>query len=115
MEIDLHEKVTRNSEPKSLAESIAAKGSACPIPLTHDRFFETHYWWHEMARTYHEPEPFRYSIGAFVQAARSVTFMLQKEKRIFEDFSWKNWEMKNWGLWKLGSENFFVDDAQFQG
>ena len=47
-----------------------------------------HYWWHEMARNYHEPEPFRYSLGAFVQAARNVTWVLQKEKRVFEDFSW---------------------------
>ena len=47
-----------------------------------------HYWWHEMARNYHEPEPFRYSLGAFVQATRNVTWVLQKEKRVFEDFSW---------------------------
>jgi len=47
-----------------------------------------HYWWHEMARNYHEPEPFRYSLEAFVQAARNVTWVLQKEKRVFEDFSW---------------------------
>jgi hypothetical protein len=47
---------TRNSDPKSLAESIAAKGSICPIPATHDRLSEIHHWWHEMARWYHEPE-----------------------------------------------------------
>ena len=41
-----------------------------------------------MARWYHEPDPFRYHLGALIQAARSTTFMLQKEKDIFEDFSW---------------------------
>jgi len=89
------EKITKNPEPDSLAESLAGDSGACPIPLTHDRLFETHYWWHEMARNYHEPDPFRYSLGAFVQAARSVTFMLQKEQYVFADFSWyESWVEK---------------------
>jgi hypothetical protein len=41
-----------------------------------------------MAHYYHEPEPFRYRLGAFVHAARSVTLMLQKEKGEFEAFDW---------------------------
>jgi len=78
---------TRKPTPDSLGEHLAGRG-ACPIPLTHDRLSEVHYWWHEMARNYHEPDQFRYSLGAFVQAARSVTFMLQKEQDVFADFSW---------------------------
>jgi hypothetical protein len=77
-----------NIEPQSLSEKLAARGHLCPIPYTHDRMHETHHWWHEMARYYHEPQPFRYALGAFVQAARSVTFMLQKEQEVFKDFSW---------------------------
>lgn len=77
-----------NPDPSSLAEKLAAQGSACPIPLTHDRLHEVHHWWHEMARWYHEPEPFRYRLGAFIQAARTTTFMLQKERSAFDDFSW---------------------------
>jgi len=79
---------TPNPNPNTLAEKVAAAGSACPIPATHDRLFEVHHWWHELARWYHEPEPLRYRIGAFIQAARSVTFMLQSEKGGFEDFTW---------------------------
>jgi hypothetical protein len=78
----------RASPPESLAENLASPGHACKIPSTHDRLWEAHYWWHEMARNYHEPMPFRYSLGAFIQAARNVTFMLQKEKGAFQDFSW---------------------------
>jgi hypothetical protein len=70
--------------PKSLADSLGG----CAIPFTHDRLFEAHHWWHEMARNYHEPDPFRYALGAFIQAARSVTFMLQKERGAFPDFAW---------------------------
>ena len=71
-----------NPDPKSLAESLGAQGSVCPIPFTHDRLREVHHWWHEMARYYHEPEPFRYAFGAFVQAARNVTFVLQKREEL---------------------------------
>lgn len=88
--------VVPNRNPKSLAEKLAAEGTACPIPATHDRLAEVHYWWHEMADSYHEPEPFRYSLGAFAQAARSVTLMLQTEKAIFDNFDFyeKDWVAK---------------------
>jgi hypothetical protein len=102
-----------NPDPKSLAESLGAQGSACPIPFTHDRLREVHHWWHEMARYYHEPEPFRYAFGAFVQAARNVTFVLQKEKGIFPDFAWyAEWvsKAKQDALltWLLDTRNDFV-------
>ncbi len=77
-----------NIEAASLADRLCSNGNKCPIPFTHDRLWETHHWWHEMARFYHEPLPFRYSLGAFIQAARNVTFMLQKEQEAFRDFSW---------------------------
>jgi hypothetical protein len=76
-----------NLKPRTLAEKMAAEGSTCPIPATHDRLAELHYWWHQMAEMYHEPDPFRYRLGAFAQAARSVTFMLQTEKSVFKDFA----------------------------
>lgn len=78
----------RNRRPNSLAEHIAARGSKCPVPASHDRLFEVHYWWHELARWYHEPDPFRYSLGALIQAARNVSFMVQTEKAVFTDFGW---------------------------
>jgi hypothetical protein len=80
--------VPRNPEPEDLADNLAARGSRCPIPATHDRLFEVHHWWHEIARWYQEPDPFRYALGAFVQAARGVTLMLQTEKEVFKDFGW---------------------------
>ena len=48
-----------------------------------------------MAQYYHEPEPFRYRLGAFVVAARSVTYMLQKESSAFNDFGWyEEWVLR---------------------
>lgn len=78
----------RKREAENLAENLAVHGKDCPIPATHDRLMELHHWWHEIARWYHEPEPFRYRLGAFIQAARSLTFMLQAEKAVYPDFGW---------------------------
>ncbi len=78
--------ITPKRNPKTLAEKLAGDGSTCPIPATHDRLQEVHYWWHQMAELHHEPDPFRYRLGAFAQVARSVTLMLQTEKAIFENF-----------------------------
>ncbi len=88
--------VAPNRNPKTLAEKLSAEGSSCPIPATHDRLAEVHHWWHEMAEWYHEPDPFRYRLGAFTQAARSVTFMLQTEKATFDNFDFyeKDWRAK---------------------
>ena len=92
-------------EPESLAQ-VLAPGGSCPIPATHDRLQECHYWWHEMARNYHEPSPFRYSLGAFLQAARSVTLMLQAEKRAFSDLNW----YKEWASGENGQALSWVND-----
>lgn len=51
----------------------------CPVPNTHDKLQEAHWYLHQMQEHYHEPDLFRYSCNAFLQASRSVTFMLQSE------------------------------------
>jgi hypothetical protein len=49
------------------------------MPGTHDKLAEAHYFVHEMVEHYHYPDPFRYSLSAFLQAARNITFILQSE------------------------------------
>jgi hypothetical protein len=66
-----------------------------------------------MAHYYHEPEPFRYRLGAFVVAARSVTYMLQKESSKFDDFGWYDeWVSRakkdKFLLWLNGTRTDFV-------
>lgn len=53
----------------------------CPFMHTHDKFEEAHYFISQMVHTYHEPEPLRWNLNAFVQALRSVTFVMQKESK----------------------------------
>lgn len=68
---------TRDSRP--LAVSLTGLEDECPIPSTHDKIAEAHYFLHEMIRQYHHPHPFRYSLSGFLQAARSSTLMAQVE------------------------------------
>src|SRR5438093_642613 len=85
----------RKAPPKTFAEKFTGRGGSCAIPLTHDKLWEIHHWWHEMARAYHEPDPFRWALGALIQAARGVTFMLQNEQAAFKDFKWyEEWTAK---------------------
>ncbi len=64
----------------------------CPLVFTHDKFREAHYFVGRMLSEYHHPEPFRWNLNAFLQALRSVTFMLQKELANVEEF--KTWYEK---------------------
>lgn len=59
----------------------------CAIPATHDKAQEAHYFLGRMMTEYHEPEPFRWNLNAFLQAARSVTLLLQKELAHDEGFA----------------------------
>jgi len=58
----------------------------CPIPLTHRRLRQAHLLWHQTLDCYHDAERFRANLNATLEAIRSVTWMLQKEKHTFTDF-----------------------------
>lgn len=52
---------------------------SCPIPKTHNRLRQVHDLWHEAAAAYPDADAFVTKLNACIQAARSVTFVLQKE------------------------------------
>jgi hypothetical protein len=52
---------------------------ACPIPDTHDKFEEAHYFLHRAISEFHLPEMFRWNLNAFLQALQSVTSVLRSE------------------------------------
>jgi hypothetical protein len=58
----------------------------CPIPATHDKYEEAHYFIEQMMHEYHEPDHFRYNLNGFLQALRSVTFIIQSELQGIADF-----------------------------
>jgi len=52
---------------------------SCPLPKTHNRLRQTHDLWHEMQAAYRDADEFLTKLNACLTAARSVTFVLQKE------------------------------------
>ena len=58
----------------------------CPLHDAHDKLEEAYYFLLMMAFSYHKPNDFRFNLDAFLQALRSVTFMLQKDKSKITDF-----------------------------
>ncbi len=63
----------------------------CPIPATHDKFDESHYFLHRSMEEFHKPEPFRWNLNAFLQALRSVTNILESELKPRNRKSFKSW------------------------
>jgi hypothetical protein len=58
----------------------------CPLPNSHTRLRQVHTLWHEAAQGYAVPDLFVPRLNALLQAARSVTWVLQKEMSRDEDF-----------------------------
>jgi hypothetical protein len=59
------------------AVAAAERSDACPLPLSHDRISEAHWFLHQMLEHYHHPDVFRYSANAFLSALKSATVMLR--------------------------------------
>lgn len=58
----------------------------CPLLGVHNRLNEAHKFWHDMLSGYQNPENFRISLNAAIQALRNVTFLLQSNKSTIPDF-----------------------------
>lgn len=70
----------KNRAPtRILAAALSGNKTSCPLPSSHDRLREAHYFLHRLETTYHNPDPFRYYLHAFVQAFESTTELLRSE------------------------------------
>ncbi len=87
----------RSTDPQapgpSSDEEPAHAGTSCPIPETEDAFAEAHHFLHQMLFQYHRPDIFRWSLNAFLQALRNVTFRLQSELK-HKEGGFEDWYMK---------------------
>ncbi len=62
---------------------------SCPIPKSHNRLRQVHDLWHEVEFAYPDADEFVVKLNACIQAARSVTWVLQQEGKRREGFdSW---------------------------
>lgn len=60
--------------------------SQCPLAAIDRRLEDVHQHWHQAEQAYFDPEPFRVAIQSAIQTLRTVTFILQKNKRPIPDF-----------------------------
>lgn len=51
----------------------------CLVPLAHDRILEAHFFWHQSANAYHDPDLFRYQFSALLGGLVGTRNMLLKD------------------------------------
>ena len=61
---------------------------SCPLPYSHDRFSEAHYFLHRLEQEYHNPALFRFHLNAFIASLRAVHELLQKELERMGQIAW---------------------------
>ncbi len=82
------ERMENWNEPRGPVELMVP--ACCPIPATHDRLNESHYFLHDLIGQIHHPDPFRWSLNAYLQASRSVLFLARRELKAAAGFDkWK--------------------------
>lgn len=64
--------------------------SGCLVPGTEDRFKEAVYFASQMEAGYHDPQKFRYSLGAFLSAYGSISEIMTKE--LEATGRWADWK-----------------------
>lgn len=74
-------------------ETEGAAVAVCPIPASEDKLAEAHYFLHRMLEVFHEPHEYRWNLNAYLQALRSIEWLLKKElkKRDGSDAWIKQW------------------------
>jgi len=89
------------NEPRGPREA-RRRSEQCPIPATHDRLEEAHYFLHRVLVTIHHPDEFRWNLNAFLQACRSVLHLARSELGKKDDFA-------DW--WKIANDELDRDQV----
>jgi hypothetical protein len=68
----------------------------CPLLAVDRRLEDVHRQWHQAERSYFEPENFRLAIQSAIQTLRTVTFVLQNNKRLIPTFDqwYEEWRLR---------------------
>ena len=92
----------------------------CSLVGVHNRLSEVHKFWHDMLSGYQNPENFRISLNAAIQALRNTTFLLQSNKSVIANFDqwyekYRN-EMKSDGIlkWLHQARNIIVKQEDLE-
>ena len=68
-----------------MTESISTHEDGCPLAAVDRRLQDAHRLWHQAEESYFDPDGFRIAAQNTVQTLRTVTFILQKHKRLVPD------------------------------
>lgn len=60
--------------------------STCPLAAVHQRMEDAHRLWHQALESYFDPEAFRVALQGCIQTLRTVTWLLQNNKRDIPQF-----------------------------
>jgi hypothetical protein len=73
-----------------------ASDGSCPLAAVDRRLEDVHQQWHQAEQAYFEPEQFRIAIQTAIQTLRTVTFILQSNKRQIPDFEtwYETWRQR---------------------
>lgn len=68
----------------------------CPLAAVDRRLAQVHQHWHEAEQAYFNPDNFLVAIQTAIQTLRTVTFILQSNKRLFSNFDvwYDSWQDK---------------------
>jgi hypothetical protein len=74
--------------------------SGCPLAAVDRRLSDAHRLWHEAEAAYFDPDAFRIKSQLVIQTLRSITFILQNQKRRIPGFDeWYGTQYRD-GLWQ---------------
>ena len=65
---------------------ISTHENNCPLAAVDRRLQDAHRLWHQAEESYFDPDGFRIAVQNTIQTLRTVTFILQKHKRLVPDF-----------------------------
>jgi hypothetical protein len=73
-----------------------ARSTTCPLASVDKRLADAHRLWHQAEGAYFDPDSFRLAAQNTIMTLRTVTFILQKNKRAVPDFEawYGNWQQR---------------------
>lgn len=86
--------LTTMKRPQTMTQGDSAHSAVCPLGAVDKRLGDAHLLWHQAERAYFDPDGFRLAVQNTIQTLRTVTFILQKNKRAIPGFEawYANWQ-----------------------
>lgn len=92
----------------------------CPLAAVDRRLEDLHQQWHQAEQNYFDPNAFRIAIQTAIQTSRTVSFILQSNKRLFQFFDewYEPWQEKLRGdplmRWMVDARNRIEKQGDLQ-